>query len=46
MAAKNSKWPKKYKLLRKNGNNSKTIEQNVMFNSLFEKYFNWAEIEV
>ena len=28
--------------IKKNGYNSKTIKHNVMINSLFEMYFNWA----
>ena len=36
----------KVQKIRKNGYNSKTIKPNVMINSLFERYFDWAEIEV
>ena len=41
-------WRQKFKMAEKvqnikiNGYNSKTIEHNVMCNSLFEMYFNWA----
>ena len=30
--------------IKKNGYNSKAIKQNVMFNSLCERYFDWVEI--
>ena len=41
-------WRQKFKMaekvqnIKKNGYNSKTIEHNVLFNSLFERYFNSA----
>ena len=43
-------WLPKFKMaekvqnIKKNGYNSKTIEQHVMVNSLYERYFDWAEI--
>ena len=43
-------WLPKFKVaervqnIKKSCYNSKTIKQNVLFNSLYEKYFNWAEI--
>ena len=44
MAAKNSKWPKKYKILRKMDVTQKTVKQNVICNKLCGKYFDRAKI--
>ena len=39
---KKFKMAEKVQNIRMNGYNSKTIEHNVMYNSLFESYYNWA----
>ena len=42
----NSKWPRRVTNLQNSCYNSRIIEHILTFNSLFERYFDWAENQV